>query len=506
MDASSTTLTRPLRTLDPRVTLGLFLVFYVLIWTAYGDATHATVHPDMAEAWFWGKEFQLGYYKHPFLFAWEAGAWFQIFPRATWSFYLLSTVNSALALVGVWFLAGEFLKGADRLASVLLLYLTPFYTFLALKFNANTALLALWPWASYYFVRAVRSRHAMDGAIFGVLCGLAMLTKYYSALFLVSCALASIVHPERGKIWRSPAPYAGLFACALIFAPHVWWVIQHGFPTINYALQKSNLSTARLIKCAVGATIGAVLLQVLPFAAFLGATRSGALTALSNVRKFIVQENTAWIAVMSLGPFVLTILCGFAGLTQISTDYMIPIFYMVPLTILVSNPQCRIDRIALQTIVASAAVSMMAALPAALLIYSGAISIPGNQEPRMRVVAEASSFWRRETGKPLKIVAGSWPYASMFPFYDPDGPSNLVDLSYSRAPWITPEQIAHKGILIVCEETDDSCITRANGFVNQGFTKRQEVKISDAKSFVFFALTSDEKQSAEGQPDLVLAR
>jgi hypothetical protein len=39
----------------------------VAIWVLYGaiSAAPAAIHNDMAEAYVWGREFQLGYAKHP---------------------------------------------------------------------------------------------------------------------------------------------------------------------------------------------------------------------------------------------------------------------------------------------------------------------------------------------------------------------------------------------------------------------------------------------------------
>src|ERR1700724_2510639 len=47
---------------------------------------------DTTEAWAWGKEFQLGYAKHPPMSAWLTGVWFTVLPRSDWAFYLLSTL------------------------------------------------------------------------------------------------------------------------------------------------------------------------------------------------------------------------------------------------------------------------------------------------------------------------------------------------------------------------------------------------------------------------------
>src|SRR5258708_2950805 len=114
----------------PQRQLLQILVLYVGVLTAFADFAlgWGPLHHDMTEAWAWGKEFQLGYAKHPPLSAWLAGSWFAVMPRANWSFYLLASLNIAAALAGVWMLAGVFCGTLGRLASVLFLVLTPSFS------------------------------------------------------------------------------------------------------------------------------------------------------------------------------------------------------------------------------------------------------------------------------------------------------------------------------------------------------------------------------------------
>ena len=78
-----------------RVVAAAFVAF-VAVWSAYFAISEiaTAIHNDMAEAYVWGQEFQLGYNQHPPFFAWIAGLWFLVFPRAGWAFAILSTINA----------------------------------------------------------------------------------------------------------------------------------------------------------------------------------------------------------------------------------------------------------------------------------------------------------------------------------------------------------------------------------------------------------------------------
>src|SRR5580692_7307702 len=106
---------------------------FATTWALYFWITEAPVaiKHDMAEAYAWGQEFQLGYNQHPPFWAWICGLWFYLLPRAGWAFALLSSVNAGIGLWGAWMLIGDFATGRKRMAAWVLLLLTPLYTFYA---------------------------------------------------------------------------------------------------------------------------------------------------------------------------------------------------------------------------------------------------------------------------------------------------------------------------------------------------------------------------------------
>jgi hypothetical protein len=67
----------------------LLIVAHVLVMTLFPTIARlpGAVWDDMLEAWSWGKQFELGYYKHPPLYAWIVGLWFQILPRTNLSLF-----------------------------------------------------------------------------------------------------------------------------------------------------------------------------------------------------------------------------------------------------------------------------------------------------------------------------------------------------------------------------------------------------------------------------------
>ena len=71
-----------------------FLLVFALIPTIMRD----TLPHDMIENLYWGKEWQLGYDKHPPLFAWISYAFYKICFSVPESMYFLTQINLGVGL------------------------------------------------------------------------------------------------------------------------------------------------------------------------------------------------------------------------------------------------------------------------------------------------------------------------------------------------------------------------------------------------------------------------
>jgi 4-amino-4-deoxy-L-arabinose transferase-like glycosyltransferase len=444
------------------VTVLAFLCLHTVIWTVYASFSNlGPVHRDMIEAYAWGREFQLGYYKHPPFWSWIAGAWFEVFPRTNWAFYLLATLNSAIAVAGVWQLAGLFTRGQHRLNATLLVLLFPFYTIQGHQYNANYIQLSLWPWTVYFFVLSMNQRRLRDALLFGSLAAAGLLSKYYSALLLISCFAASFAHPDWRRYYRSPAPYISVAACALLFAPHVWWLVKNDFAPFRYVEEKTAHTGAQIYLSAlifILGCIGFTLLDVL----LIGLSRRANRQTGDAPAPAVSPELGRFIAILALGPFVLTLFSALAVHLKLSTNFASPIFFLVPLLLIQTfkPPPARLNQ--------------LAGLAVALL-YAGALlaapAVPyiakqqGLDTKHMLAVArEAKRFWRDRTGLPLRAVAGEEAYAMAAAFYSGDDTSVFLGFDLSHSPWISRSSLAETGFLGICNEGDETCRSQAAAY------------------------------------------
>ncbi len=437
-----------------------FICLHTVTWTVFATLSNTgALHGDMIEAYAWGREYQLGYFKHPPLWAWLAGAWFDVFPRTNWAFYLLANLNAAIAVVGVWRLLGLFTNGRNRVNAAALTLLFPFYTVQGHQFNANYMELSLWPWTAYFFVLSFRHHRFRDSLLFGIMAATCVLSKYYSVILLASCFLASLADVRWRRYYRSVHPYFAVVICTLLCAPHLVWLITHHFAPLKYAEAKTHYSQAAQyasILTFIGGCIAfhAVALTLIWF--------SRAASSVPQTRKLSKQDRP-FARILAVAPCVLTVAAALAGHVRLSTNFAAPIFFLTP-PILVDwlrpSPE-KLNGLATR---------------AAVLLYAGALLVSpalpyiqehvvGQEAKRAQEVAEhALRLWRAETAQPLRIAAGSDTYAMGLAFYSGENTSASLNFDGARSPWVTREMLSQDGFLAVCEEGDSICQDRSVEF------------------------------------------
>jgi len=435
--------------------LSALLLLHVSFWAVYGAlANPRLVHPDMLEAYLWGHEFQLGYFKHPPFWAWIAGAWFEIFPRSNWAFYLLCSLNSGLALLGIWRLYGLYASAVARRAGFFLVLATPFYTFTCLNnFNANTILLSIWPWTVYVFARSIERGALGYAALFGAFAAASLLSKYYSAVPLLCCFIASLFHPNAKRYYRSIAPYLSLAVAALLIAPHGAWLFENGFPTLDYAESKTAFSDKKTYLSILDFFFGSLAFHSVMLGLILLARRGAGKTD----SRVLDASRVPFLAVLAFGPFVITTLVGLLAHVRLSTNFATAMFILVPLMLMEAlRPSPR--KLALfakrfTVLIYAAALPVALATPHLMFFQQKPVSTM----PYFEAAEEAKRQWREATSEPLRTVAGTLPYSAVVAFYGEGEIKEFTDFDRRHAPWIDDNRLAETGLLAICGSWDQAC-------------------------------------------------
>jgi Dolichyl-phosphate-mannose-protein mannosyltransferase len=454
--------------------LGCFAAF-VAAWGAYLAITNApvSIHHDMSEAYMWGREFQLGYNQHPPFWAWVCGLWFLLLPRAGWSFALLCSINAGVGLCGSWRLIGDFAAGKKRQTALILLLVTPFYTFLSYKYNANLIFLSIWPWMAHFFVRSLERRTLAESILFGMVAGFALMSKYYALILVATCFIAALQHPARSRYFASAAPYVAVAVAAAVCAPHLWWLIANRAPPLRYLASVSGQDWSFLISHAADTIFGALWMNLAVFIAVAYASRAQPREWLRSLRRQRRKPRFRLLATLALAPLILTVAAAFALRTRISPEMILGIFPLTPLLLLEVSGAGNIDRLYRIGSRLAVAVSLAALVlsPAIALTKTYWTANSKKADPYQEVALAATSLWRERTSLPLAYVAGSDWYENALAFYSPEHPHGFVHFDYALNLWVTPELIAKNGLLSVCRKEDSDCLASTASFITPQSTQ-----------------------------------
>lgn len=407
-----------------------------LVWAAVSFGANANLdgYHDMLENYAWSQPLLWGTHKHPPFFAWVVGGWFSVFPQTDWAYRLLSYVNVAVGLCGVWVLGQRLQLG--RLAAwgaLLLLWSFP-YTTLAGKFNANSQLLSLWPWAAALLLASWQEKGLRGWSLsvaLGLVAAACMLSKYYSGVFLAGLLVPTLLHIQ-GRQWLcTPRPYVALIVFALALLPHTVWMAQHDWAPMGYAMSQGDGQTIvwrHVVRFALSplfywlpAWLAVAVLYALTHARQTGVARS------RTIWRFLGQswqpqgwdDVLFWLAWM---PWALTLGFGIAGMVELSTPWAIPIGYAFALLWL-RNLNALSPQVTGSVLVQLYRVWGVVLV---LIVVLGGITASVNALKRkvdyyrptqQAAVAIVQAWQERYPGQSLQWVGGAWAESAMLAFY-----------------------------------------------------------------------------------------
>jgi 4-amino-4-deoxy-L-arabinose transferase-like glycosyltransferase len=480
----SPTLNRLLDALsDPKRGAGAIavtLLVYCALWTLYATISRASqdIHFDMGEMVAWSRELALGTPKHPPLPIWLTAAWFGVFPLQEWAFYLLSMATATLALWVAWMIAGRYLDGEKRVAGLALLTLVPFFNFLAIKYNANTAMTPTWALTTWFFLRSYETRNTGWAALAGLAAAAAMLAKYWAVILLIGLGIAALADPRRARYFRSAAPYVTVAVGAAALAPHLWWLYDHGFAAFGYALESHPATLFEALRSGVVYMASAAGYVAIPVLMALAVARPSR-TAIADTL-WPADPSRRTVVVAFALPLVLPLAAAVLAREDVIPIWTISTMTLLPVALL-SSPLVTLPRAGTIRILAIAIalpiVCVLAAPVVALVIHFRGVE---NHGTHYRLVAQdVEKLWHAATGRPLRLVGGTANllYGSML--YFADRPSDYEIASPQLTPWVDDARIAREGIALYCPVADGPCMKALDAWAARSAgAKRSEIEVS----------------------------
>lgn len=431
----------------------LLLGVHSLLWVVIPTLVQPNANLDVVEGLVWGQELQWGYDKHPFLTPWLTYLFSLLSGGTNWPVFLVSQLCVVTTVLMSWRLALEYLERRCAALSALLLLLIPYFNYVTPEFNPNILQLPLWAAVilSAYF--ALQRRSLGYWLLLGVFAGLALSTKYYAVVLLVSI-LGVLLLPARWWVWRTAGPYLALLATLLVWGPNLFWLIEHEWVTVSYGVARggdsASLASHLIHPLKFVLSQVAVLVPLVLVVSY--ARRTGETNGLNTVKRSLLpQSDRAFLWAVTAGPLLVTLLLSLVTGMKLRSMWGTPLLTFMPLALWVFAGWVRqIDRRRLLRggLLVSAFYLLVFVAEMALLPEFGKQKKRAHF-PGAEMATALTQRWHDATGQPLEYVIGSIWLGGNLAYYSPDHPSVLFDGDPQRSPWFEVENAAHSGALIV---------------------------------------------------------
>ncbi len=451
-----------------------FICTHVLLWTLAPTIVRYTLPLDAMEGSTWGHQFEWGYDKNPFMNGWLTAIAVKIGGTSGWMVYFFSQLSVALCFWAIWQLGKKMLPPIYALIAVLLLEGIQYYNFHAIDFNDNTLELGFWALTILFFYQAIRHKKLSDWLCTGVFAGLSMMTKYYTVVLLFPMFLFVLYDKHARTAFKETPMYIGLLVFLAIITPHVFWLFQHDFITVNYALNRVSspptwgahlFFPAQFSWQMFEAFLPAGLLfSILIYERFVTdpVTRENILKINHDIIDheekvtYIRRSDRAFLLFVGLGPFLITVLLAAISGIKLRAGWGQPLLSLWGL-ILLAYTRPAITPKQFYRFIATLFFILGIAVAGYCIALIRADRPSSANYPGEQIASTLTRAWHKKYHTPVSYVAGSRWLAGNVSFYSKDSPTVYIDWNPKVSSWIDEKKLKETGAIFVWDlaETDD---------------------------------------------------
>jgi len=228
-----------------------FLFAHLIFWTLAPSLTNKNLPLDTIEHLAWASNLDWGFDKHPPMVAVVLELFYQIFGSQDWAYYFLSQIFVIISFYVVYKFSKKIFNN-DLLSflSVLILESIYFYNFTTPEFNVNVCQLPFWALTVYYFWKIYDCNEIKfnDCFLVALFASFGFLSKYLFIYLLISIFFLFIYLIFIRKLKKFDFKYVIIVEIFLIIlVPHLIWLNNNDFITIQYGLQRTGLEQSEII-------------------------------------------------------------------------------------------------------------------------------------------------------------------------------------------------------------------------------------------------------------------
>jgi hypothetical protein len=454
---------------QPRLMFWLAALAQAAIWWLVPAIFYAAPPGDLPMVLAVGHEFQLGTDLGPPLAYWLAEVAYTIAGLA--GVYLLS---QACVVVTYWavFELGRALVGAQQAAIAVLLMLgITVMTVPSPDFGPAVLGMALAALMMLHFWRAIGDGQRHYWFVLAFDLGLLLLTTY-AGLILFACLMLFLWGTERGRAALTTVePWFAAIVVAVLLFPHLIWLDIAGDTTFGPLWERLRSSEAadtnliawlRLLGAVAAAHVGLLLLVAIA----IGWRRKAPDLQLPTfVRPPLDPFARRFVYFMALAPAVAaTLLAAIVG-SPAPVGGIAPYVTLSGLAaVVLAGDAIVIHRQRILGLAWTLMLLLPPAIAVAMVIFvpwTVAVELKSAQ-PADQMGAFFGDTFQRRTGKPLAIITGDQRLATLIALAAPARPSYYDIAAPARTPWVTPDDIRKRGLIVVWPARDQGGVPPAD--------------------------------------------
>lgn len=289
------------------------------------NLTDLNLGPDEAQYWYWSTDLAAGYYSKPPMIAWLIAGATAVCGDGEACIRTPSPLLYGLAALFVFGAARVLYGVRAAFWSALFFILLPGISLSAALITTDVPLLCFWAMATYGLANLLGrapSEGRLTAILTGVAIGLAMLSKYAGAYFLLGLGVAAIFDRRvRGHVlgWNGALM---LLAGLAVFSPNIVWNLHHGFATVSHTAYNAGLGGKMFNFDRLAEFFGAQFIVFHPI--LMGVILAGLIVGLRRMRWPHVKADDIVLICLSLPVIAIGLTIGF--LSKANANWAAPAF------------------------------------------------------------------------------------------------------------------------------------------------------------------------------------
>jgi len=441
----------------------IILSGWLVFWTVLPCISLANDFIDVLENIVWGRHFQFGFDKNPYIGPYFGISVWYLGGKAFFSSFLASQICVFTGIFCVFLVAKRILPLRTAFLATVTLIFVNFYGIKAVELCDDVMEIALWPLTMLFVYLGVRGDDKYKWAYWlgaGFFAGVSLMVKYFAPAMYVCVAIPLLFTKEGRSVFRRPQFYLAAIPFLLVVLPNIIWLFSNDFKPIHYAAGRAALTTAdtgiplsyhftRPLK-ALDRSAQVFGVAIIFFAIFFPMRRK------REERRKYSAFDTVFVWSCCWGALASALLFSMVTGGKINYSWMVPCFPFIGVWLfMVWSP--RITRAKARAYLGAV---LLMGFTFGVIFVLRSLEQQGYKKrgcdyenyPGHAVAQAATDLWHTVSPNPLPYVIADRTGSCNTAVYSDEAPEAFFDADVTQSQWIDPEEVKRRGGVVIWDE------------------------------------------------------